>query len=502
MAPTHPHRDRTPTALPADPARRYWFRSVLGLLLLGAIAFPFFTLLAAVEREIPQVLSFDARVADRLNDLANGNGVVLDASLVLTQLGGTAVAVAVFVVVTLVLWAASSRRLSAYVCATGVGLAVLIPTSKVLVARARPLVEAPVADVPLSGSFPSGHTATAVVLFGCLAVVALWRTRLPTTARSAIVALVVAGSVVVGLTRLVLGVHYVTDVVAGWSLGAAWLAVTTWALHRRRIEHSSAAGSTVLAGRAPGVRAASRVATGLWLPAAWVSVVVVVVVAGLIITGPLAYPVVAGLDTWATETMLTLRSDRATKVARAGSAPADTVVVISVLLAAAMTLTKVTRSWRPATFLVVCVAGESLAYLVSSRIVDRFRPEVADLTTGLPVAASWPSGHVAAAVCLYGGLALILAVTRRGAVLSVGAVAVAAVAVVGVSRVYLAAHHASDVLAGAVLGVLWLTACARLLPPGPVYDAPLPADTQSPQQVPEQVLDRPTPGLGAGRRAR
>ena len=474
MAPTQEDlgNARTPT-LPADPGRRYWIRSALGLLLLGAVAFPFFSLLAAVERQVPTILGFDTRVADRLNALANDTGVVLDISLAVTQLGGTAAAVAVFVVVAVVLWAAGDRRLAAYVAATGLGLAVLIPTSKALVGRPRPLVEAPVTDLPVSGSFPSGHTATAVVLFGCVAVVALWRTRLPRGARGAVIAAVVAGSVAVGLTRLVLGVHFVTDVVAGWSLGAAWLAVTTGALYLRRAEQSPSTRDTTATDgvsrpvRPPRLGVAESVLLAGW---SWVVVVMVVVASGMSITGPIAYPPVSALDTSVTQQMLTLRSDVVTEVARAGGAAADTVVVISVLLAAAMTLTKVTRSWRPAMFLVVCVAGESLAYLVSSRIVDRIRPDIADLTTGLPDAASWPSGHVAAAVALYGALALLVTTTRRGAVCSVAAVILAAVAVVGVSRVYLAAHYASDVLAGATLGAMWLTACWRVLRPGRVGD--------------------------------
>jgi undecaprenyl-diphosphatase len=76
---------------------------------------------------------------------------------------------------------------------------------------------------PPSSSFPSGHAAEGVAGLGALAILAA--ERLPDRrARTWLWIAVVGAGVAVGLSRIALGVHYVTDVVAGWCFGLAWLA--------------------------------------------------------------------------------------------------------------------------------------------------------------------------------------------------------------------------------------------------------------------------------------
>jgi len=88
--------------------------------------------------------------------------------------------------------------------------------------RERPDV-APAVPLPESSSFPSGHAAEGVAGLGALAVLAA--ERLPDRrARTWLWGVVVVAGVAVGLSRIALGVHYVTDVLAGWCFGLAWLA--------------------------------------------------------------------------------------------------------------------------------------------------------------------------------------------------------------------------------------------------------------------------------------
>ena len=89
---------------------------------------------------------------------------------------------------------------------------------KVVVDRPRPatLHLVPVA----SASFPSQHAAQAAAVLPAL-VLALAHGRL----RTALLAVAVPLAIAIGLSRVYLGVHYPTDVLAGWALGAAWLAV-------------------------------------------------------------------------------------------------------------------------------------------------------------------------------------------------------------------------------------------------------------------------------------
>ena len=102
--------------------------------------------------------------------------------------------------------------------------------------RARPSFDDPLLSL-LTYSFPSGHTAAATVFYGLLACyvvrrVRTWRAR----------ALVMLGAVLmvmlVALSRMYLGVHYLSDVLAATAEGAAWLAICITAvstLHRRRL---------------------------------------------------------------------------------------------------------------------------------------------------------------------------------------------------------------------------------------------------------------------------
>lgn len=82
----------------------------------------------------------------------------------------------------------------------------------------------------LSASFPSGHSATAAVVYltlGALVARSLPRTRL----RAFVVAVAVVLTLGIGASRVYLGVHWPTDVLAGWTVGAAW-ALAAWLVER------------------------------------------------------------------------------------------------------------------------------------------------------------------------------------------------------------------------------------------------------------------------------
>ncbi|PFG39064.1 undecaprenyl-diphosphatase [Georgenia soli] len=104
-------------------------------------------------------------------------------------------------------------------CAAAVGIVVLVDTTKLLVGRVRPSL-GPVLDV-VSPSFPSGHAAQSAAVLVVLAVVLTGHG----SARAAAPAVAVVLVVGVGVTRVYLGVHYPSDVLAGWLLGALWAAV-------------------------------------------------------------------------------------------------------------------------------------------------------------------------------------------------------------------------------------------------------------------------------------
>ncbi|WP_426196850.1 phosphatase PAP2 family protein [Massilia sp. DWR3-1-1] len=102
--------------------------------------------------------------------------------------------------------------------------------------RARPTFDAPLLTLT-TYSFPSGHTAFAAMFYGLLACVLVAHLR-GAAARAAVVLAAGAMVALVGLSRMYLGVHYLSDVLAATAEGCIWLAIcitTVSTLRRRRL---------------------------------------------------------------------------------------------------------------------------------------------------------------------------------------------------------------------------------------------------------------------------
>lgn len=139
------------------------------------------------------------------------------------------------IVAAVLLWRGRRRPEAAVVLAAAVGAALLVDGFKRLYGRVRP----PVAErlmTETNPALPSGHALGSVVVLGVLAAVLVLIAR-RTLIRAGAAATAVLGVVVIGVSRLYLGVHWLTDVLTGWLLGGAWLAVcvtTLCVLTRRR----------------------------------------------------------------------------------------------------------------------------------------------------------------------------------------------------------------------------------------------------------------------------
>ncbi|WP_346776035.1 phosphatase PAP2 family protein [Micromonospora sp. HNM0581] len=131
----------------------------------------------------------------------------------------------------LVVWLAhdGARRLAVWAASTMLLGGLLGPLLKLLVGRHRPDLSDPVAQAP-GLAFPSGHALNAVLAAGVLLVVFLPRTRPRSAARTAIWAGALTIALVTGFSRVALGVHWSSDVLAGWLLGVAVLVATATAL--------------------------------------------------------------------------------------------------------------------------------------------------------------------------------------------------------------------------------------------------------------------------------
>ncbi len=94
---------------------------------------------------------------------------------------------------------------------------------KLFFARARPMFSDPLLT-PANYSFPSGHAMISAIMYGLLAYFALLGVR-GRAGRSAVIAATIVLVLLIGLSRIYLGVHFVSDVIAGFAAGAIWLAV-------------------------------------------------------------------------------------------------------------------------------------------------------------------------------------------------------------------------------------------------------------------------------------
>ena len=142
-----------------------------------------------------------------------------------TQLGGpigmTIIASLIILVMT---WRWRSRTPLILTVIAVAGSLTMTTVGKAIVGRARPPLTEAVPPYEYAFSFPSGHALNSTVIAGMVAYLLARRLR-TRWARALTVVLAVAWAVAMGLSRVFLGHHWLTDVVFAWLLGAAWLAL-------------------------------------------------------------------------------------------------------------------------------------------------------------------------------------------------------------------------------------------------------------------------------------
>jgi undecaprenyl-diphosphatase len=222
----------TPSPPEAEPGADR-FRSLIKPLLAGGIAALLMLGFVSVGSEVLEgdTRAFDTSVLHGAQALRAAHPWIAEVMRDLSGVGST-VALALFTTVTVLYLALFSlRRLALLVAVSVVSGSILVSLFKVAFGRLRP--DTAFAELVVSGlSFPSGHASMSAIVFLTVgSLVASTRGRW--AERSFILAVAALMTLLVGASRVALGVHWATDVVGGWAFGSAW--ALAWLLLARRL---------------------------------------------------------------------------------------------------------------------------------------------------------------------------------------------------------------------------------------------------------------------------
>jgi beta-lactamase class A len=219
-----------------------------GIVVMLIVGENFVELAVLLRQESPLVLDFDMRVNRWAASMRSDPSTMFFVTF--THIGGPIGLAILALGIAALLFVRGHRGRALYVVATGTTGGVLNLVLKGLFERARPdLAEA--LRHAHGYSFPSGHAMGSMIVLGSLAYVAMrtgWRWR----ARAAMAALLIASILTVGVSRIYLGVHWASDIGAGFAAGLMWLVIATlafeafWRIRQIRAGRSTAAAMMLL----------------------------------------------------------------------------------------------------------------------------------------------------------------------------------------------------------------------------------------------------------------
>jgi undecaprenyl-diphosphatase len=450
--------------------------SLAPLVAVTVAAMVFAILLILVRLQWAPLESADHGAAARINGLIAGDHTLVTVVKAVTWLGSAGVLWTVIGAAAIVLALRRRWRLAIYLLVTGAGALVLDPVLKSLVGRLRPVVAHPVAH-GAGNSFPSGHSLGSIVCYGAVLLVFLPATREGSRWRRAFICVIVALVALIGISRVLLGVHYLSDVIGAWALGITWLGITAVAFELTRRAAGQPVTDPVREGLEPEARAdlrparpepaaghaRARVAAGIVV--AWVLILGIIVGLGELVTKA-GHGNVLG-DRTIPHWFAAHRTPGLTRWSLVFSTLGATEAILIVSLATCVVFLAVTRRWRPVVFIATVMFGELGAFLAAAAVVKRPRPDVTHLDHHLPTSA-FPSGHTAATCCLYAAVAILVIGHARGWWRWLFLMpAIAMPALVALSRIYRGEHHPTDVLGSLLFSALWLAATYVLIKPNP-----------------------------------
>jgi len=227
-----------------SPEGEYGLHLTVGVLLLLAAMAGFARLAGAVFAGAP-ITELDVVIANWLHQHARSGGLLRDALLLLTHLHSTPGVLAIALCIGIWLYRRRQRYWIVALVSSVPGGMLLNVALKHTFERARPHFEQPIVTLS-TYSFPSGHTMAATVLYGLLAC---YFARYATSWRGRILPFVLAALMIgaIAFSRMYLGAHYLSDILAALVEGCGWLAICVSGaatLSRRQAVRQAAARNT------------------------------------------------------------------------------------------------------------------------------------------------------------------------------------------------------------------------------------------------------------------
>jgi undecaprenyl-diphosphatase len=205
------------------PTDRYGLRLTLTAVAIVLVAVPFSYLLLEVLSHGPLTRADQSAAVSLVHVAAHRPWLATTLKLISWLGTPLLLGIAVALAAVYVFWR-GRRRLALYLAVTAIGGGLVDTAVKLLVNRPRPDAHAALVHA-LGKSFPSGHAMSSTVTYGALLLVFL--PALPRRGKFVAFVATIALVLLIGMSRLMLGVHFISDVVAGYVLGLAWLIGST-----------------------------------------------------------------------------------------------------------------------------------------------------------------------------------------------------------------------------------------------------------------------------------
>lgn len=214
-------------------ARRFGVHGVLAFVAVFLAAVPFGIVVILVREKTGWLRTIDLRAAANMHAYDESHPWFVKGMKVITNSGSTPAWIIILTAAGGWLVYRRLYRLASFLAVTAIGSSLLNAAIKRAVGRTRPVLVHPIATAT-GKSFPSGHTQAAIVGYGILVLVFL--PAIGRRWRPVAVAVAAVMVVLIGFSRVALGVHFVSDVVGALIIGSAWLLAMTAAFSAWRQE--------------------------------------------------------------------------------------------------------------------------------------------------------------------------------------------------------------------------------------------------------------------------